>query len=171
MGGPRGRPVPQGVLGLLCRYFHGRRDRLSLRRQPGGNRLPAAKHGGRPSLGRWGRQHQVGEALEEQLEGDLELEPDEGSTDTVVTTVAEGEVGPDRAVDPVYFELLTRFCQVRGRVEQGGIRLADPGRGTLEFPALRAGRPVLLQGLLGEKQVRSWRDEHRTRPLDEGPWG
>ncbi|ANM29285.1 hypothetical protein ABI59_06310 [Acidobacteria bacterium Mor1] len=83
----------------------------------------------------------------------------------------QGAGGPDRAVDPVYFELLTRFCQVRERVERGGIRLADPGRGTLEFPALRAGRPVLLQGLLGEKQVRSWRDEDRTRPLDEGPWG
>ncbi len=83
----------------------------------------------------------------------------------------QGGGGTDRAVDPVYFELLNRFCQVRERVEQEGVRLADPARGTLEFPALRAGRPVLLRGVLGEKQVRSWRDEERTRPLDEGPWG
>ena len=82
----------------------------------------------------------------------------------------QGGGGPDRAVDPVYFELLNRFCQVRERVEQGGIRLADPARGTLEFPALRAGRPVLLRGLLGEERVRFWRDDERTRAAGRGAW-
>ncbi len=77
----------------------------------------------------------------------------------------------DRAVDPVYFELLTRFEQVRERVERSGARVADFDPGTVEFPALRAGRPVTLRGRLGQRRVCAWLDGETARPVDEGPWG
>lgn len=81
---------------------------------------------------------------------------------------ADGPVAAD------YFALLGAYAKLVARVEDEGVRVADPLDGTLDFPALRAGRPVWLCWSADEPTLGHWHeldDGGDRRPLDDGPWG
>jgi hypothetical protein len=80
----------------------------------------------------------------------------------------------DQVVDPGYFTTMLQFYETVVALRAAGVLIRDPGRGRLDFPAWRAGRPVLLCWQVGEPDVRFWQDtcgEAAPRRLvDEGPW-
>ncbi len=85
-------------------------------------------------------------------------------------------VESDQRVDAAYFAILTRYAARVDELRQKGVRLRDPRRGALDFPARRAGRAVCLCWRVGEPALLFWREagDHEThrRPLDgdDGSW-
>lgn len=84
--------------------------------------------------------------------------------------------GPDEAVDPFYFRLLMHLQSAVERLAAKGIRVKDPARGLVDFPALRAGREVWLCWKVGEPSIEHWHERDAgfagRQPIDEdGPWG
>jgi hypothetical protein len=82
-------------------------------------------------------------------------------------------VASDQRVERGYFELLRRLHALLAEIAQTGVRVSDPREGSLEFPARRAGRAVMLCWTVGEDAIAYWKDAGAgvRRPLDdEGPW-
>jgi len=82
---------------------------------------------------------------------------------------------PEQPVDPAYFDLVTRVHAALGAIRRRGVRVHDPRRGYLGFPARRAGRQVVLCWRVGEATLGFWHEpgdgQERRRPVDEdGPW-
>ena len=80
----------------------------------------------------------------------------------------------DGPVDPLYWSMLGQLVRGLHRLRRAGLRVDDLRRGKLDFPALRAGRPVLLCWRVGEASVEYWHEpgggERRLRVDDSGPW-
>jgi hypothetical protein len=64
----------------------------------------------------------------------------------------------DQPVDRTYFELLNELHIVLARLDACGVKIRDPRRGLVDFPARRAGRRVLLCWGVGEGAPRFWRE-------------
>ena len=88
--------------------------------------------------------------------------------------------GSDRPVDPAYFRLLAELYGMLERLAACGVRIRDPRRGAVDFPARRAGRRVMLSWRVGESSLRYWRElgAERRRPVqcdddwtESGPTG
>ena len=84
-------------------------------------------------------------------------------------------VHADQPVDPAYFDRLLRIHATLGEIRRRGVRVNDLRRGRLGFPALRAGRRVLLCWQVGEATLGFWHESEAgsggRRPVDEdGPW-
>jgi len=84
-------------------------------------------------------------------------------------------VESDQAVDPKYFSLVQDLRGVLDLLDNIGVQVKDLKRGLVDFPARRAGRPVLLCWQVGEGGLGFWHDLHSgfagRRPVDEdGPW-
>ncbi len=81
----------------------------------------------------------------------------------------------DQPVDPLYFTLVWHLHRTLGEIHRGGAQVKDLRRGQLEFPARRAGRPVLLCWQVGETTLGFWHEPEAgfagRQPVDEdGPW-
>jgi len=74
-------------------------------------------------------------------------------------------VRPDDRVDPTYFRLLRKLFDLLRWFRSRGILVRDIERGWLDFPARRAGRPVLLCWKPGETLLAFWHEP------DAGPAG
>jgi hypothetical protein len=86
-----------------------------------------------------------------------------------------GRIGPDQAVDRTYFSLVSRLHATLHEIQGHGVQVKDLRKGLVDFPARRAGRPVLLCWQVGEASLRFWHDPESgyagRRPVDEdGPW-
>lgn len=86
-----------------------------------------------------------------------------------------GAGGPDEPVERSYFSRVEGFLAARDRIEASGASVADPRTGLIDFPAIRAGKPVFLCWWLGEPTVAFWRDSGegfsaRHRVDEDGPW-
>ena len=84
-------------------------------------------------------------------------------------------VVPDERVEPAYFRLLRDLHSLLDGLASKGVQVKDPRRGLIDFPALRAGRPVWLCWQVGEPSVRYWHELDAgfagRRPIDDdGPW-
>jgi hypothetical protein len=83
-------------------------------------------------------------------------------------------VRPDTPVDPGYFALSATLRAAIERIARTGARLRDGRSGTLEFPARRGGRPVILCWTLGDASPVEWHvldaEVGCASPLDDGPW-
>jgi hypothetical protein len=82
---------------------------------------------------------------------------------------------PDERVEPVYFRLLRDLQSLLDGLASKGVRVRDPRRGLIDFPARRAGRPVWLCWRVGEATVQYWHEPGDgfagRRPIDDdGPW-
>jgi hypothetical protein len=82
----------------------------------------------------------------------------------------------DERVDPAYFRLVKELHRDLDQLGTLGVLVQDLKRGQVDFPALRAGRPVLLCWQVGEDGLFFWHDLEggfaARRPLDDdGPWG
>lgn len=82
---------------------------------------------------------------------------------------------PDSPVDPVSFRLVRAIDETLSTISRHGVLVADVRRGRLDFPARRAGRPVLLCWEVGERGLDGWREPGAAagtrHPVDEdGPW-
>jgi len=80
----------------------------------------------------------------------------------------------DTPVDRRYFALAHALRAALDHVARTGARVRDARSGTLEFPARRGGRPVLLCWRPGDPSPSTWRalegDAVGPCPLDDGPW-
>ena len=79
----------------------------------------------------------------------------------------------DTPVDGGYFVLVRALRSAVASVERAGVIVRDGRSGCLEFPARRAGRPVILCWRVGEPGLASWREgegDAVAHPLDDGPW-
>jgi hypothetical protein len=65
---------------------------------------------------------------------------------------ADGEGSRDEVEAPVSFDVKEALAEL----EEKGIVLRDPDRGLIDFPALHAGREVLLCWQLGEEALEWW---------------
>jgi len=87
-----------------------------------------------------------------------------------------GTIEPDQRVDASYFAILARYAERVEELGRHGVRLSDPRRGALDFPARRSGRVVCLCWRVGEPALAFWREAgdgelRRLRPEDDdGRW-
>jgi hypothetical protein len=83
-------------------------------------------------------------------------------------------VPPDGPVAPAYYHAARALDAAVRAVEAAGAIVRDPRGGILDFPARRAGHPVLLRWALGEPGLAVWIEagpSGERRPVDEdGPW-
>jgi hypothetical protein len=80
----------------------------------------------------------------------------------------------DAPVDASYFVLASALRAALDAIARTGVRIGDGRRGSLDFPARRAGRHVVLCWSPGESAPAFWREAgdgpEGRRPLDDGPW-
>jgi hypothetical protein len=80
----------------------------------------------------------------------------------------------DSRVDPLYWSMVDKLVRGLGQLRRAGLRVDDLRQGKIDFPALRAGRPVLLCWRVGEPSVDYWhesgRGQDRVLVDDSGPW-
>ena len=84
-------------------------------------------------------------------------------------------IQPEQPVEPGYFVLVARLHAALAAIRRRGVRVQDARRGSLGFPARRAGRAVLLCWQVGEERLGYWRDPGfdvagRHPVDDDGPW-
>ena len=84
------------------------------------------------------------------------------------------EIACDERVEPLYFTMLDRLVRGLEELAHEGLRVEDLKQGMLDFPAFRAGRPVMLCWRVGEPGLQFWHeleDGFDRRRVDEnGPW-
>lgn len=90
-------------------------------------------------------------------------------------TLCPGRIDCDQPVNGTYFLLVRCLHVAISQLEGRGVRVEDPKKGLVGFPARRAGRTVLLCWQVGEPTLAYWREpeagHHGRRLVDEdGPW-
>jgi len=88
-----------------------------------------------------------------------ELERTQGSLVTAIGSNGGGYVAGDlNAAQSEFRDLARALAACLERLEELGVAVKDPDTGLLDFPARRAGEPVLLCWRVGEDAVEYWHD-------------
>lgn len=81
----------------------------------------------------------------------------------------------DQSVEKSYFHLLLHLYTIIAEIGRHGVRVRDVRLGSLDFPARRQGRAVMLCWRVGESGVGFWHEPDAghdgRRPVeDDGQW-
>jgi hypothetical protein len=84
------------------------------------------------------------------------------------------EINSDERVEPLYFGMVDRLVRGLDELVGEGVLVTDLKHGMLDFPALLAGRPVMLCWRVGEPGVLFWHEPDqgfdRRRVDENAPW-